>query len=956
MIDSVATGAASAASIKDRFRHFNSGRLKRLMWRLGPRQSDFIHLLPLLYQYNHPLLPGYISTDVPCHVFNYMVDDTARECATRYLGPHLQLTPNNEEPQIDAIYLMGSPGSIAFSPQSDIDIWLCVGDSVADAALVLLEAKAKKIDEWAVGLGLEVHTFVLRATTFASRHHSPLSKESSGRLQHQLLLDEFYRSSLYIAGKLPQWWFRGPSVTSHNIAANEASLLNETLDFGELTPPPAQELVTATLWHMYKAISHPSKSFLKLLLLATYTTCYPNIPWVSIRIRDAVINGAEGMEATDHYIAMIDTIAAHSGKSDGDSVLTLATQSLFLRGAQWLSECQKLRYGALVERDLRSLAGLWGWSWNEAMLLVTQASQYRYAIKRARQLLYHIGACFETIQHVSYAELANLQYSQEDSSLISRVIYANIINAPTSIEKLPIGAHAILAAPSDSYIIDVDNSGDKGRLRWHIYYQSYSIADGLSTQELLAEYSELSALVAWAIQNFFDDATDGGQGGKGSPRVLEAARGLASYDSVMALFPPLRRLLRANGVGEVKLDNFRARERVVACWACFGVPQDINAITGDMPAANGGGATVSADYIEVVSITSWQRVLVKSYKGNGAVSHCLVDLLASSSEELTLSAWDFDRNAGRNRPLSAVFLDIYDSILLACRSAAKRGSLLAKIDDSYFLFSRINEDMRMDEARNSDELLALLSLPRQEFHVTHIDKTAYDDVNAISEARQSMERADRATVAGIPLPMLFSHNRGGIIQIYWLATATGNSVLIFDEYGALFYRHHAGAEVDILVSYLKFVQSFGYVGFMAELAAPPPVRTYKVSRNIAGSYGIEPIDLASASMAGTSVNVVVGADEQGALEMSVGTARSERLFGEFGAFRPTAAQAADAYLVRRRAGVEGRFLVTDIGVRGCGDLRRLGITSTLSALQLKSGLETALNASGSMADCSAGDR
>jgi adenylate cyclase class 1 len=49
----------------------------------------------------------------------------------------------------------------------------------------------------------EVHFFLIDSEEFIQGASSPLSSESSGQTQHYLLLEEFYRTALFIAGRTP---------------------------------------------------------------------------------------------------------------------------------------------------------------------------------------------------------------------------------------------------------------------------------------------------------------------------------------------------------------------------------------------------------------------------------------------------------------------------------------------------------------------------------------------------------------------------------------------------------------------------------------------------------------------------------------------------------------------------------------------------------------------------------
>ncbi|RKZ95968.1 MAG: hypothetical protein DRQ43_04850, partial [Gammaproteobacteria bacterium] len=51
--------------IIQKFLKINDIRLKRVEESISQRSADFLEILPLLFHINHPLLPGFVSTQCP---------------------------------------------------------------------------------------------------------------------------------------------------------------------------------------------------------------------------------------------------------------------------------------------------------------------------------------------------------------------------------------------------------------------------------------------------------------------------------------------------------------------------------------------------------------------------------------------------------------------------------------------------------------------------------------------------------------------------------------------------------------------------------------------------------------------------------------------------------------------------------------------------------------------------
>lgn len=98
--------------------------------------------------------------------------------------------------------------------------------------------------------------FLVDAGQFVRGENTPISKESSGETQHYLLLEEFYRTSIYVAGRTPVWWLVPPDQERHygqyvqHLLENRFVAEAEVLDFGDLNHMPTARFVSATLWHI----------------------------------------------------------------------------------------------------------------------------------------------------------------------------------------------------------------------------------------------------------------------------------------------------------------------------------------------------------------------------------------------------------------------------------------------------------------------------------------------------------------------------------------------------------------------------------------------------------------------------------------------------------------------------------------------------------------------------------
>jgi len=196
------------SQLRARFLTLNSGRLSRAMEGLSTRQQAVLTLLPLFFHVNHPLLPGYVSGSTPAGVTSYEPDAQALAEAQRLTRSFSYKPRHGNPPQpIHGLFLMGSLGTLAQAEQSDMDVWVCHDSELGEDALTELRKKCQTLEAWAATQGAEAHFFLIDPKRFAlGERDAQLSSEDCGTTQHYLLLDEFYRTAIWLAGRTPLWW------------------------------------------------------------------------------------------------------------------------------------------------------------------------------------------------------------------------------------------------------------------------------------------------------------------------------------------------------------------------------------------------------------------------------------------------------------------------------------------------------------------------------------------------------------------------------------------------------------------------------------------------------------------------------------------------------------------------------------------------------------------------------
>lgn len=203
---------AYTTTLIQRLDKLNRQRTERALALMDLQGQRVFHLIPALFHYNHPLIPGYFADDVPYGVHHFelndiqqlMVDDT--ELA---IGQALETAPR---PAILGLYTMGSTSSIGQSTSSDLDIWVCVDADMDCDSRETLGNKCLLITDWAKSQGVEANFFIMDEQRFRHNQSDEMTGENCGSSQHLLLLDEFYRSAVRLAGKRLLWQIVPPEM------------------------------------------------------------------------------------------------------------------------------------------------------------------------------------------------------------------------------------------------------------------------------------------------------------------------------------------------------------------------------------------------------------------------------------------------------------------------------------------------------------------------------------------------------------------------------------------------------------------------------------------------------------------------------------------------------------------------------------------------------------------------
>jgi adenylate cyclase class 1 len=794
-------GRKELEQIRRRFTNLNKERLRRIEKELRPSQRDFIELLPLLFHINHPTLPGFCGSDTPAGVPDYAPSQNVLRMARKYSRSFEYKKRAQRRYHIQGIYLMGSMGSVAHSEQSDFDIWLCHDPDLSPAEFQLVCDKVAKLEAWADELGLEAHIFLMDVDAFRRGDRATISQESSGSTQHRLLLEEFYRTGILLAGRHPLWWLVPPDE-EHNYSDYARMLLekrfvgpSDCLDFGGLDEFPADEFFGAARWHLYKGIESPYKSVLKILLMEAYSQEYPRVYWLCQEAKEVVYSGEVELAELDPYVMLYRRLEKYLLERNEPERLALARRCFYFKTGLKLSREVKTPKGKWKRELLRTLTDEWGWGQVELALMDSRESWKIDRVMEERNVLVReLSRSYRLLTEFSREQELSGRIDPAELSLLGRKLYSALERRPGKIDRINPGISKDLVEERLSLHHVPRKNGDNG---WLLYRGEVAELERDKLRPLKSTLG-LVEMLAWCHLN--------GIASRDTLVSLYPQEGSVSQTEMVAVLDALRGLFPVEQKISVPLTQLAHPPHALSCALFVNVGKDPMAhlakegkqLASDRSDPFSFGATHSNLLLnlEQLMLTSWGELLAVRHEGKQGLLNSLCQYLQLAFQASPgmpppiLGGYGFSsvRASSIARRVEQLFLDVTH-----CFSAAGTGldaRYLLQIDDAYYLVQRGAEGFAWFEVGDRASLLEELAQPQSGYRPVVID---------------------RMTLQGTPLPTLYQHNRQGVIQLFFHTFRGVTELFILDEQGALFTQRLQGSdEHHLLVQQQRFLDNLLY--------------------------------------------------------------------------------------------------------------------------------------------------
>lgn len=496
---------AYTQTLIQRLDNLNQQRIDRALALMNVQGQRVFNLIPTLLHFNHPMMPGYYDQQVPFGIHSFTLNSFQKQFVS-----DTELTLGGKlieaaEPAILGLYTMGSTSSIGQSTSSDLDIWVCVSPDMDGASRDSLTNKCLLITDWAETLGVEANFFLMDGERFRSNHSEEMTGDNCGSSQHLLLLDEFYRSAVRLAGQRLLWQIIPPEMEEcydqyvQGLCQDGYLDCSQWIDFGKLNRIPAEEYFGSNLWQLYKSIDSPYKSVLKAILLEAYSWEYPHTQLLSIDTKRRFFADEPDLYGMDSYYLMLEKVTRYLERINDHTRLDLVRRCFYLKTHEKLSREAGNGSVAWRREALTEMTKSWNWGHetiaeldNRRNWKVEQVKVVHHALLDALMLSYRNLIQFARRNDITSA------ISPQDISILARKLYAAFEVLPGKVTLLNPQISPDLHE-SDLSFIEV-RQGQANKAGWYLYKQPL-IAHRILGQPSLEHHEYLSKLVAWSFFN-----------------------------------------------------------------------------------------------------------------------------------------------------------------------------------------------------------------------------------------------------------------------------------------------------------------------------------------------------------------------------------------------------------------------------------------------------------------------
>lgn len=466
--------SAKALSV---FESLNRTRIERLGKLLPLKSHFFLEILPLLFQTNNPMLPGYIDQSTPFGIVDYRPSNAALDAAKMLNHAFVHKHRALRYYPVRGLYLINDNGLLNYHTDIQFELWLVHVQTLTAVEFDTLQQKIDAVGDWA---------------------YAAFRIKLKGRLLNEAVLnldisafdrDRFYLASLFLAGLPPAWWSVPPVAPNDLLNSSQRHERHNysVLDFGALasTAEDASLLLNRTIDQLKKAMDSDLESCLMLIFQSVQLQHYADFLWLSDELKRAVYSGVTDPMLLDSNNLKLGYITQFCNDPE---MLFLAQQSFYILSRERLSQTVSLALYPWRRLFIEQQYITWQWLKSTLHILDKRdTSHYRQVLNEFQAVRLQISNAMQTVFLFAQQYKLNIEKAKQELEKKSNVLFNSDLDV---INCLPLS-------------FKPHNHEDQLYLARTELTDNWQINDlpaNLSTTPLYQHPSLLNVLV-WAINN-----------------------------------------------------------------------------------------------------------------------------------------------------------------------------------------------------------------------------------------------------------------------------------------------------------------------------------------------------------------------------------------------------------------------------------------------------------------------
>lgn len=739
----------------ERYHAFNQARLKRLHTDLNPKQSAFVHLLPLIFHLNHPRFPGHQTQSAAHGIPHYTPTDASLKAAAPYAGVIDSTDLERSQLDIQGVYLLSRLGTMSTQSERVLCLWIVLRPDIAETSREGLSRSCETLTHSAAELGLTLNYRLLQAVNEGSGERRLLHLEHTKGTE----LDWFYRYGICLAGRYPLWWTGRDKPAPTDL---DRGLLESALDFGTPDERTGEDLIDAMHNAMAQAAEQPLAALVQVLHAELDLLRYPKTAWPCARLRDTVLKSPAPPDSDLLLFQDVETVLK---QAKDQSALELIRRAAYVLSGAALSQ----NSGVVWRRKtIAAYCQLWQW----------QIEKFQYLDERDNWKL-------ETLQGMTeqlYDALRNAWHSLQEFLKEHPQISAPELPSASAHrlkylldpepDLLPLFNPDLCNDPSEESLCLVPGIDPKSGRIWHLYRGRSAPAAG--HYPLLSHPSPMGVIALARLNRVI---------GEGSQLVSVDKKGAIPLSEIRGLQNEIRSFIAH------ALDNRQKQRRSLLA---------INVGVDPIAYLSREGKLITSNRSDALSFGGKRANLVLSidclreddniyrfqrFRGHKAVLQAMQWICNGHFHKDSLADPEFISFSSQIAPLILQRLrrlyQCFQEHLFS--NEQQTGRVVVEIDQRLYYCTTVDGNLHYQTLESLNQLYPLLSGPRTQFTPIICDGSSLTDT---------------------PLRNVLEHNRTNTIQCYWQSQGKNSCVYITDECGNLYYEEMPGKDSAALLGRL----------------------------------------------------------------------------------------------------------------------------------------------------------